>query len=93
MSPSGQSRPTEQKPAVPSLPLRSRKRTCGRAAALDGFVPIPDEADARRIMQIVLGDHSVEFETKHWNLDKVGWFCPIGFSQFLMRKGEIPTRV
>ena len=54
---------------------------------------IPDEADARRIMQIVLGDHSVEFETKHWNLDKVCWFCPIGFSQFLMRKGEIPTRV
>lgn len=55
--------------------------------------PIPDGADARRIMQIVLGDHSVEFETKHWNLDKVCWFCPIGFSQFLMRKGEIPTRV
>jgi hypothetical protein len=54
---------------------------------------IPDGADARRIMQIVLGDHSVEFETKHWNLDKVCWFCPIGFSQFLMRKGEIPTRV
>jgi hypothetical protein len=56
-------------------------------------VPIPDEADARRIMQIVLGDHSVEFETKYWNLDKVCWFCPIGFSRFLMRKGEIPTRV
>ena len=37
---------------------------------------------------------------KWWNLrpsigtlDKVCWFCPIGFSQFLMRKGEIPTRV
>lgn len=60
---------------------------------LQQYRPIPDEADARRIMQIALGDHSVEFETKHWNLDKVCWYCPIGFSQFLMRKGESPTRV
>lgn len=60
---------------------------------LQQYRPIPDEADARRIMQIALGDHSVEFETKHWNLDKVCWSCPIGFSQFLIRKGESPTRV
>jgi hypothetical protein len=75
---------------MPGLPLTA---VVTSAQALVGSGPIPDEADARRIMQIVLGDHSVEFETKHWNLDKVCWFCPIGFSQFLMRKGEIPTRV